>query len=165
MPRPTLQVWSCDDSGPRRRRSGARRRQRPSSPGGLCSGSPWTKEVTIDGLSVAIAIYAGCVALAAAIGFALRRPRSPLLDKLVLALEAALVLRAMLGVGAMVSGAHPYPGVTHVAYLLTSVGLLPVMVATLADDRSHWSTAVVGVACLALVVIAIRVEMTWSGHA
>jgi heme A synthase len=124
-----------------------------------------TKEVTIDGLSVAIAIYAACVALLAAIGFALRRPRSPLLDKLVLVLEGALVVRAMLGVGAMVSGAHPYPGVTHVAYLLTSVGLLPVMVATLADDRSHWSTAVVGVACLALVVIAIRVEMTWSGHA
>jgi hypothetical protein len=127
--------------------------------------TPCTKEVIIDGLSVAIAIYAGCVALLAAIGFALRRPRSPLLDKLVLALEGALVVRAMLGVGAMVSGAHPYPGVTHVAYLLTSVGLLPVMVATLADDRSHWSTAVVGVACLALVVIAIRIEMTWSGHA
>ncbi len=127
--------------------------------------TPYTKEVTIDGLSVAIAIYAGCVALVAAIGFTLRRPRSPLLDKLVLVLEGALVIRAMLGVGAMVSGSHPYPGVTHVAYLLTSVGLLPVMVGTLADDRSHWSTAVVGVACLALVVIAIRVEMTWSGHA
>jgi hypothetical protein len=57
------------------------------------------KEVTMDRLSVAIAIFAGCVALLAAIGFALRRPRSPLLDKLVLVLEGALVVRAMLGVG------------------------------------------------------------------
>jgi hypothetical protein len=95
----------------------------------------------------------------------LRRERPLLLDKLLLALEAALVLRAMLGVGALVSGAHPYPGGTHVAYLVTSVGLLPVMNATLADDRSHWSAAVLAVTCLALAVIAIRLKMTWSGHA
>jgi heme A synthase len=123
------------------------------------------KEAAIDGLSVATAVYAVCVALAAAACFVLRRPRPPLLDKLLLVLEGALIVRAMLGVGAMVSGAHAYPGFTHAAYLLTSVALLPVMLATLADDRSHWSAAVVVVACLAVAVIAIRVEMTWSGHA
>jgi heme A synthase len=105
------------------------------------------------------------VALAAAGCFALRRPRPLLLDKLVLGLEGALVVRAMLGVGAMASGSHPYPGATHVAYLLTSVAILPIMGASLADDRSHWSAAVVVVACLALVVIAVRIQMTWSGHA
>jgi heme A synthase len=116
-------------------------------------------------LSIAIAIYAGCVALVAAGVFALRRNRPAFLDRLLLVLEGALVVRAMLGVGALVSGAHAYPGATHVAYLFTSVVLLPVMFATLADDRSHWSAAVIVVACLALAVIAVRVQMTWSGHA
>jgi heme A synthase len=118
----------------------------------------------IDALSTAIAIYAGCVALVAAGCFALRRPRPAFLDKLVLVLEGALIVRAMLGVGAMVSHAHAYPGATHVAYLVTSVAILPVTMAFVTEDRSHWSAAVVVVACLALVVIAVRVQMTWSGH-
>jgi heme A synthase len=105
-----------------------------------------------------------CLALLAAGCFALRRTRPPVLDKLLFVLEGALILRAMLGVGAMVTGAHRNPGATHLAYLLTSVALLPVMLDTLGDDRSHWSAAVIVVACLALAVISIRVQMTWSGH-
>jgi hypothetical protein len=109
-------------------------------------------------------VYAGCVALVAAGFFASRRERPPFLDRLVLLLEGALVVRAMLGVGAMASGAHTYPGATHVAYLVTSVAVLPVTISFLSGDRSHWSSAVVVVACLAIVVIAVRVQMTWSGH-
>ena len=119
----------------------------------------------IDVLSTAIAIYAGCVALVAAGCFARRRPRPEFLDKLVLVLEGALIVRAMLGVGAMATHAHAYPGATHVAYLITSVAILPVTMAFVTEDRSHWSAAVVVIACVALVVIAVRVQMTWSGHA
>jgi heme A synthase len=105
------------------------------------------------------------VTLAALACFAVLRARPPALDTMVYLLEGALAVRAMLGVGAMVSGRHAVPGTTHIAYLVCSVAILPVMLATLVDDRSRWSAAVIGVACLAILVIAIRLEMTWSTSA
>ncbi len=65
----------------------------------------------------------------------------------------------------MVSGRYDFPGATHIAYLICSVAILPVTLASVEDDRSHWSTAVVAVACLAVLVIAVRLQMTWAGRA
>lgn len=119
----------------------------------------------IDSLTTAIEIYAGCVTLLATVSFLLRRLRPAVLDTMVFLLEGALVVRAVLGVGEMASGRHPVPGTTHIAYLVTSVAILPVALSTLADDRSYWSTAVLAVASLAIIVIAVRLQMTWAGHA
>jgi hypothetical protein len=119
----------------------------------------------IDSLTTAIAIYAGFVTLAGIGCFAALRARPFFLDSMVYILEGALAIRAMLGVALMVSGRHDVPGVTHIAYLISSVAILPVMLATLVDDRSRWSAAVIAVSCLAVLVIAVRIEMTWSGHA
>jgi hypothetical protein len=126
---------------------------------------PEARSLAIDAFTTAIAIYAGVVTLAALVCFALVKARPPALDAMVYVLEGGLALRAMLGVAAMVSGRHAVPGTTHIAYLVCSVAILPVMLATLVDDRSRWSAAVIGVACLAILVIAIRLEMTWSSSA
>jgi hypothetical protein len=87
------------------------------------------------------------------------------LDSMVFILEGALAIRAMLGAASMLTGRHAVPGATHIAYLISSVAILPVVIATLIDDRSRWSAAVVAVTCLAILVIAVRIQMTWSGSA
>jgi hypothetical protein len=120
---------------------------------------------TIDAFTTVIAIYAGVVTLAALGCFVLVKARPPALDAMVYVLEGGLALRAMLGIAAMVSGRHAVPGTTHIAYLVCSVAILPVMLGTLVDDRSRWSAAVIAVACLAILVIAVRLEMTWSSSA
>jgi hypothetical protein len=118
-----------------------------------------------DSLTTAIAIYAGFVALVGGGCFAVVKARPFFLDSMVYILEGALGIRAMLGVALMVSDRHDVPGVTHIAYLISSVAILPVILATLVDDRSRWSAAVIAVACLAILVIAVRINMTWSSDA
>ncbi len=117
----------------------------------------------IDSLTTAIAIYAGFVTVVALGCFAVVKGRPFFLDSMVFILEAALLIRAMVGVAAMATGRHDVPGATHIAYLISSVAILPVMFTSLIDDRSRWSAAVIAAACLAILVIAIRLEITWSG--
>lgn len=115
----------------------------------------------IELLTTALVGYSGLVGLVAA-GCALRRVDRPrFLDAMVLALEGLAVVRAMLGVGAMASGSHAIPGVTHLAYLVTAVAVLPLLLSTLDEDRSHWSAAVIAVGCLAVLVVALRLQATW----
>lgn len=115
----------------------------------------------IELLTTALVGYSGLVGLVAA-GCALRRVDRPrFLDAMVLALEGLAVVRAMLGVGAMASGSHAIPGVTHLAYLVTAVAVLPLLLGTLDEDRSHWSAAVIAVGCLAVLVVALRLQATW----
>lgn len=115
----------------------------------------------IELLTTALVGYSGLVGLVAA-GCALRRVDRPrFLDAMVLSLEGLAIVRAMLGVGAMASGSHAVPGVTHLAYLVTAVAVLPLLLSTLDEDRSHWSAAVIAVGCLAVLVVALRLQATW----
>ena len=115
----------------------------------------------IDLLTTVLAGYSGLVGLVA-LGYALRRADRPhLLDSMVFLLEGLAIVRAMVGVGAMVSGSHAVPGATHLAYLVTSVAVLPLLLSTLDEDRSHWSAAVIAVGCLAVLVVALRLQATW----
>jgi heme A synthase len=112
-------------------------------------------------LTTVLVGYSGLVGLVA-LGCALRRVDRPrFLDAMVLSLEGLAVVRAMLGVGAMASGSHAVPGVTHLAYLVTSIAVLPLLISTLDEDRSHWSAAVIAVGCLAVLVVALRLQATW----
>ena len=115
----------------------------------------------IEALTTVLVGYSGLVGLVA-LGCALRRVDRPrYLDAMVLSLEGLAAVRAMLGVGAMVSGSHAVPGVTHLAYLVTSVAVLPLLLSTLDEDRSHWSAAVIAVGCVAVLVVALRLQATW----
>ncbi len=119
----------------------------------------------IELVTTAVMVLAGAVTVFALGCFSLAGSRPRALDRAVVVLEGGLVLRAMLGVGAIVSGQHAFPGGTHVAYLVTSVAILPVALGTLVDDQTRWSAAVLAVTCLAVLVVALRLQMTWDGHA
>ena len=74
-------------------------------------------------------------------------------------LEGALAIRAMIGVGQIVSGDEAR-SVTHIGYLVASVAVLPLVLNTLEGDRSKWSSAILGVAALVVLVVVLRLQVT-----
>lgn len=118
-----------------------------------------------EALSTFNAMAAGVVAVLAALSSAVGQQRPRWLDLAVRGLEAALVLRALVGVGQMLGGQQQVHSVTHIGYLISSVAILPLALESMEGDQSRWSAAVISVACLAVLVIAIRLQVTAGGHA
>jgi hypothetical protein len=75
-------------------------------------------------------------------------------------LEALLVLRAVAGLGVVLSGTKPDEYSTHLGYLLASVCVVPLALRSVQDDRGLWSLGVVGVAAVAVAVISVRMVAT-----
>ena len=74
-------------------------------------------------------------------------------------LEGVLAIRAMIGVGQLISGDEAR-SITHIGYLVASVAVLPLVLSTLEGDRSKWSSAILAVACLVVSVVVIRLQVT-----
>jgi hypothetical protein len=68
------------------------------------------------------------------------------------------VRRAVAG---LVSDHHPAEPGTHVAYLLTSLAVLPAALAWGARDRTRSAGALLAVALLTPAVLVIRLQTTW----
>ncbi|MFI5614636.1 hypothetical protein [Amycolatopsis sp. NPDC051903] len=76
--------------------------------------------------------------------------------------ELVLVVQAVADVVGLVTGAHPREPATHVAYLATSLVVLPAATAWTARDGDRREAAVVlAVALLALAVVIVRAQTTW----
>ena len=110
-------------------------------------------------LTTAIAVAAAVLAITCAVVFVLDRPRPRVLDLFAYALEGALAIRAMIGVGQIASGDEAR-SVTHIGYLVASVAILPLVLNTLEGDRSRWSSTILGVAALVVLIVLIRLQVT-----
>lgn len=79
-------------------------------------------------------------------------------------IELGLLAFVALAIVRLATGGHPAGGVvTFVFYLVGSPLVLPVGVVWGLVDRSRWSSAVVGVACLVVPVLIVRMNQVWSG--
>lgn len=114
----------------------------------------------LDQISWVVVGYAVLVALVAAYSAYRWRERPPWLDSMAWMLEALLVLRAVAGLGVLLSGTTPDEYSTHVGYLLASVCVVPLALQSVHDDRGLWSLGVVGVAAVAVAVISVRMVAT-----
>ena len=114
----------------------------------------------LDQISWIVVGYAALVALLAAYSAYRWRERPPWLDSMGWMLEALLALRAVAGLGAMLSGHEPDEYSTHVGYLIASLCIMPLALRSVQDDRGAWSLGVVGVAALTVAVISVRMMMT-----
>lgn len=104
--------------------------------------------------------YAGLVTLAA-LGVALARlERPPVLDNAVWILELLMAVRVVAGIGTMLKGERPDELAAHLGYLVASVCVLPIAMASVQEDRGVWSSGVVAVAALAVTVVVVRLQMT-----
>lgn len=115
----------------------------------------------IDALAFAITVGCvgggGVVLLLAATGAYRWRRIVPTL----LAVQACVVVQAVLDVAGMVGGHRPAEPITHVAYLVTSLVVLPAATGAAGRDDDRWAGALVAVALLVLAVVVIRQETTW----
>jgi cyanate permease len=119
----------------------------------------------VQGFTIAIAAYAAMVGAVAVVLVVRRAVRPAWLDKGVLVLEIVLVVRAMIAVGEIVRGDQPTHLSTHVGYLIASVVIVPIATGAVADERDHWTSGVLAVAVIAVLVVVIRLQMTAAGHA
>jgi hypothetical protein len=78
------------------------------------------------------------------------------------ALSVIVVVQVLIAVVLMVAGQRPAELGTFVGYLVVAVILLPLGTVWALAERSRWGTAVLAVACFALVVVIVRLQDLWS---
>ncbi|SHM52655.1 hypothetical protein [Cryptosporangium aurantiacum] len=116
----------------------------------------------VDGLATAVTVVALALAAWALIevlrGFA---PRKPLLVGVV-GLEALLVVQLVVAVVKLVTDRTPDELATFLGYLIASLIILPVGYFWAWSEKNRSATAVVGVACLVIPVLVVRMNQVWS---
>lgn len=75
--------------------------------------------------------------------------------------EIVLLVQAVWAVVTL-TGGRPSELTTFVGYLFASLVVLPAGVLWARADRTRSGTAVLGVACLAVAVITIRLQQVWA---
>lgn len=112
------------------------------------------------GLEVSVIAYA--VALAASCGYAAvrGRPRSTLVAPAAIVLQTALVLQAVVDLLAVARGYNGAELSTHIGYLVTSLVVLPVTVASIRLDAGRWASAAFAIGCLVVAIVSIRLHQT-----
>lgn len=117
----------------------------------------------IVGFSVTVAV---CALLTALVAFAQsarnRLPDRPLLAALGI-VEVLLVAQLVIGVILLAGGERPGSLATYLAYLIGCLLVLPVGAAWALAERSRSSTVVLGIACLAVPVMVLRLIEVWHG--
>ena len=115
--------------------------------------------LTLAAAGVALGIYAAILAVT-------DRPRSPNFRLATNGLEVGLLVQLLGTVVGLVKGHAPNEMFTFLAYAVTSVALLPILVNTLsaADEDwggPRWPHALTSVACIATAVVVLRMQATW----
>ncbi len=110
-------------------------------------------------VEIAVAVGAGLFALV--LGFAGRKPSDYTLGATAL-LEVLLVVQVVISIVAPLAGNSPTGDLLEFwIYLVSAVLLPPAAVIWALVDRGRWSTAVLGVACLAIAVMVYRMGQIW----
>jgi hypothetical protein len=120
----------------------------------------WTVLPPLAALAVVLALALATWAAVFAV-----RDRAVVLRQLMGAavVEAVLLLQVVAGVVATVRGDAPADAVTFWGYLLTALVVLPVAAAWAFAERTRWSSVVLLVAALTIVVMQWRLLQVWGG--
>jgi hypothetical protein len=112
--------------------------------------------------NVAVVVAGAAAVLAVVLGLAGRRP-----SDLVLAgpavVELLLLAQVVIAIVQPVAG-HPPTGnpVEFWAYLLSALIIPPAAIFWALTERTRWSVVVVGVACFAVAVMFVRMQIIWT---
>ncbi len=109
---------------------------------------------------IAAATLAGvlCVIL----GLAGRKPADVSILALVI-VEVLLIAQVVISIVAPITGDHPTGNLGEFwVYLATACLMPPAALAWALTERSRWSTVVLGVAALAIAVMAYRMNQIWN---
>ena len=111
-------------------------------------------------VAVAVALLAG--ALAILLGLGGRKPSDLSLAGAAL-LELLLVAQLVIALVAPAAGNRPTGNpIEFYAYLISALVIPPAAVVWALIERSRWATVVVGIACLAVAVMIVRMQIIWT---
>jgi hypothetical protein len=89
-------------------------------------------------------------------------PRRSLLAGIA-ALEGLLVVQVVVAVVRLVTDRRPEELATFIGYLAASLVILPLAYFWAWSEKNRSATAVLGVACLVIPVLVIRMKQVWGG--
>jgi asparagine N-glycosylation enzyme membrane subunit Stt3 len=116
-----------------------------------------------DGLVLAISGLALLLAVVAFVLAALDRlPPKAHLQGLLL-LQVLVLVQAVLALARL--GGWDGPSGELLGYLAVAVLLVPGGMVLTVEERTRWGTAVLGAACLVLVVVVLRLQVVWDAGA
>lgn len=91
-----------------------------------------------------------------------REPKRALLIALAV-VEALVAAQLVIGVVLLIGGGHPGNLATFLAYLISALVIIPAGAAWALAERSRSSTMILGVACIAISVMVLRLFEIWRG--
>jgi hypothetical protein len=111
-------------------------------------------------IEIAVAVLAGllCVVL----GLLGKKPGDPTMGAAAL-VELFLVAQLVIAIVAPLAGNHPTGSIVEFYLYLVAALVIPVLAgfwALVEGDR--WSTVVLGIACLAIAVMLVRMDTIWT---
>ena len=117
----------------------------------------------ILGFTVAAAVVAGAAALLAVVlGLAGRRPSDLSLAGPAL-VELLLIAQLVISLVAPAVGNAPSGSIVEFyAYLLSALVIPPAAIFWALTEKTRWSVVVVGVACFAVAVMFVRMQIIWT---
>ncbi|OQO92994.1 hypothetical protein B1813_12865 [Saccharomonospora piscinae] len=117
----------------------------------------------ISGFAVVVVGCALAVAVWSFVQVALNRPPArPLLLGLA-GVEALLLVQLVIAVVLLLSGERPGNLLTFLLYLVGTLLVLPIGTVWALAERTRSSTAVLGVACVTVPVLMLRMYQVWEG--
>ncbi|MFD8493864.1 hypothetical protein [Amycolatopsis sp. NPDC059657] len=115
----------------------------------------------IPAFAVTVALCAALVAVWSFVQSARNKaPDRALLGALAI-VELLLIAQLVVGIVLLIGGQRPASMATYLAYLIGSLLVLPVGTIWALAERSRSSTAVLGIACLAIPVMVLRLNEVW----
>ncbi len=112
-----------------------------------------------ENVQVVVAIAAGLLCLV--LGLAGRAPNDYTLGATLL-VEVLLIAQLVVALVAPATGNLPTgSGLEFWVYLVSAVLIPPAAILWALIDRNRWSTAILGVACLAVAVMLVRMGQIW----
>lgn len=119
----------------------------------------------IEPLAIAITVVAALAALVTGSVCVAGTYRWTALAPTLALVEAALAIQAVVDLVGIARGHRPgEPGV-HLAYLATSVLVIPAAAAQVRGDDDRWSGALCAAALLVVAVLVVRLATTWHAGA
>lgn len=112
--------------------------------------------------TVAVVVAFAAAALAIVLGLAGRKPSDLSLAGPAL-LELLLVAQLVISIVAPLAGNPPSGNpVEFYAYLISALVIPPAAIYWALTERTRWSVVVVGVACFAIAVMFVRMQIIWT---
>ncbi len=114
----------------------------------------------VDGLATAVIAVALALALWAGVTAAVDRPVPRTHLQLLFVLQALVLVQAVVALAR--SGEWDGSKPELFGYLAVSAVLVPGGLVLAVEERNRWGALVLGVACLVLAVVVVRLQLVWS---